>query len=158
CVWNMDEIDTFVFPASLRKRLGLPNMLVVTTLDAATGQLVNLNRTVPDRARGPESIDLAAPGDFIVVATPDGMLTSSCPPNTVCAGTSFAAPVVAGAAALVFARNYDILKGMPAVVRFKILFAVSPRPPLGVDAAPGFPTFSGLVLSEGMLNTLGAVQ
>lgn len=72
----------------------LPNLLSVAAVDRDF-QLASFSQW------GPGSVDIAAPGVDILTTVPDGSSASW-------SGTSFAAPLVAGAAALVMSSNPDL--------------------------------------------------
>ncbi|MCW2971970.1 MAG: peptidase and in, kexin, sedolisin [Thermoleophilia bacterium] len=85
---------------------------------------------------GPVNVDLAAPGEGILVATPGGGYKTA-------DGTSFSAPYVTGAAALVSAAVPGVT---PTDIRAKLLAGVTPIPEL-----------SGRIVSGGTLNAAAAL-
>ncbi len=124
-----DNDTTAVFPCNLP----LPNILCVTATDQAD-QLASFAN------RGATSVDLAAPGVNILSTTrtaADGYTYSPL------SGTSFAAPLVAGTAALVLAANPG---ATTAQLRAAILNGVQPLPAL-----------AGKVASGGRLSITGAL-
>ncbi len=105
-----------LYPASL----DAPNLIAVTGTN-------RYDQLVPSHNYGVSSVDLAAPGRSISVATLNGLWTSS-------SGTSFASPLVAGAAALV----RSVLPGAsPGDVKQFLLDSVDPLPSLTGKVATG---------------------
>jgi subtilisin family serine protease len=158
CQWNMDNVDTFVFPASLRKSLSLNNMLVVSSasINGFIWSDPSEMGTTFGRPIGPQSIDIAITTDEGCVLTNDGTLTCTCgnDPGSFCAGTSFAAPAVAGVAALVLQAHPEF-KSHPDLLQTKIDSTAKPSP---ATEAAGFPTPATAYISGGFVNALGAVQ
>ena len=105
-----------IFPCNLT----LPNVVCVTAT-GRTDQLASFANT------GPETVDLAAPGVDILSTTPGGGYTSD-------SGTSFAAPMVTGAAALVLAANPTFTT---AQLREAIMGGVQPLSSLAGRVATG---------------------
>ncbi len=116
---------TPIFPCNLT----LPNVVCVTAT-GRTDQLASFANT------GPTTVDLAAPGVDILSTAPGGGYTSD-------SGTSFSAPMVTGAAALVLAANPTFTT---AQLRDAILGGVQPLAAL-----------TGRVTTGGRLSLPGAL-
>lgn len=128
--------NTFGGPVSYPARL--PNVVAVTATDAN-------NIAASFAAVGPE-IDLAAPG-VAVLSTSLGPTALKCPGTFIatCSGTSFAAPAVSAAAALLKSR-YPGWTNTQIVSRLKA--TATDRYPPGFDNTYG----------NGLLNVLAALQ
>ena len=111
-----DNDDDPIFPCNLT----LPNVVCVTAT-GRTDQLASFANS------GPNTVDLAAPGVDILSTAPGGGYTSD-------SGTSFSAPRVTGAAALVLAANPTFTT---AQLRDAILGGVQPLASLRGRVATG---------------------
>ena len=120
-----DNDDDPIFPCNLT----LPNVVCVTAT-GRTDQLASFANT------GLDTVDLAAPGVDILSTSPGGGYTSD-------SGTSFSAPMVTGAAALVLAANPTFTT---AQLRDAILGGVQP-----------LATLTGRVATGGRLSLPGAL-
>ena len=99
---------------------------------------------------GITAVDLFAPGDNILCCASSSICTSNCTSSAhvshgyhTDSGTSFAAPFVAGVAALIIARHPDVT---PATVKQTLIHSVDPVSALG-----------NLCLSGGRLNAYNAI-
>lgn len=120
-----DNDDHPIFPCNLT----LPNVICVTAT-GRTDQLASFANI------GPGTVDLAAPGVEILSTALGGGYTSD-------SGTSFSAPMVTGAAALILAANPS---ATTAQLRDAILRGVQPLPSL-----------AGKVITGGRLSLPGAL-
>jgi subtilisin family serine protease len=114
----------------------LPSMITVAsaTLDGALS---------PDSNYGAGSVDLAAPGVNVTTLglCPQG--DRGCPALAQVSGTSFAAPFVSGAAALLFSQQPGLT---PAQAKALLVSNVTP-----------YPALAGVVRSGGLLNVYAAL-
>ncbi len=124
---NLDDPTTRVYPA------GLPNANVVSVASSDDDDVLS-----SFSAFGATSVDLAAPGEAILTTA---FLLGD---YDVVSGTSFAAPHVAGAAALMLSRNPDL---DPATIVSML-----------VDTVDRNPTLNGVTLSGGRLDAAEAVR
>jgi subtilisin family serine protease len=110
-----------IFPASLR----LPNMISVaaSTSDDQLASVSNYGQT---------SVDLAAPGELVGSTVP--LIVDPAFPYQLGTGTSLAAPHVAGAAALMLARNPGLSYGQ---LKEAILTSADPVPALAGKTVTG---------------------
>ncbi len=115
CGLNLDDPSLFEWPEAMTGA----NVLRVAAVGAAGHSNVDQLSTFSNF--GVSATDLAAPGEFFVGLTTDEM-TTLCPADTQegCAGTSFAAPMVAGTAALLVAAD-KTLKGNSCRIADRVL-------------------------------------
>ncbi len=78
-----------------------PDLIVVSATDASDA--------LADFSNYGEFVDISAPGDLIYTTTKDGKYATL-------RGTSFASPIAAGVAALIFAQNPDVDPGVVAEI------------------------------------------
>jgi serine protease len=91
------------FPSSF----DLPNIISVAATDDLDHR-ATFGKTGHSSSYGLTSVDLAAPGDAVVSTYPTALTPEGLYPAALYFGSSFAAPLVAGAAALLLARNPNL--------------------------------------------------
>jgi len=167
CAENLEAPRTFFYPAFVGPRPDLGLTLVHSTMITVTAlrtfddltlapRPATASSLAPFASFGVGTVLMAAPGDGWVTLDPSGTtfcapqplpavaLPFDSPPNHVyCSGSSFAAPMVAGAAGLVLANNVGL---SAAEMRARIL-----------DNAGHSPSLTGFVAGERVLDVAAAV-
>lgn len=129
---NNDVIDHY--PTSFR----LDNVVTVTTVDKGTGKFTGWANY------GPETVDVAAPGDNMLLCRSDPNNHDGSNDYVVNGGTSISAPFASGIAALL---KYYSPEATSMEIKAAILNSVTPEE-----------TLVGKIKSEGIINAFGAMQ